>query len=137
VADRDLFGDVEERGRLKALMQPTRRVLGRVLRPYFAHQAALVDRVEQHVDELDRRQDVLGQIQAAVEQLTAAQAELAQALDAVSTRLAALTERQDEIDRKASVVAAVSWDHVALTRRLAVIEDAIINAREAGAVEGV
>jgi ABC-type transporter Mla subunit MlaD len=129
----DPFAGVEERGRLKALMQPTRRVLGRVLRPYFAHQMALVDRVEEHVDELDRRQQVLEEIQSAVEQLTAAQADLAQALDSVTTRLAELAERQDEIDRKASVVAAVSWDHVALTRRLAVIEDALVTAREARA----
>jgi phage shock protein A len=135
VADADLFAAVEERGRLKALMQPTRRVLGRVLRPYFAHQVALVGRVEHHVDELERRQQVLDQVQAAVEQLTAAQAELVQTLATVTTRLAELAERQDEIDRKASVVAAVSWDHVALTRRLAVIEDAILTAREGGEVQ--
>ena len=126
----DLFDEVEERGRLKAVMRPTRRLLGRVLRPYFAHQVALVDRVGEQVEALDQRQQVLDELQAAVQALTASQAELAQALEAVSSRLAELAERQDEIDRKASVVAAVSWDHVALTRRLAVIEDSLLSARE-------
>ena len=124
----DPFEEVEERGRFKALMQPTRRALGRVLRPYFAHQAALVDQVEQHVDELDRRQHAFDEIQAAVAQLTATQAQLTQALETVTVRLAELAERQDEIDRKAAVVAAVTWDHVALTRRLAMIEDALITS---------
>ena len=124
----DPFEDVEERGRFKGLMQPTRRVLGRVLRPYFAHQAALVEEVERHVDELDRRQQALDEIQAAVAQLTAAQAQLAQTVETVTARLAELAERQDEIDRKASVVAAVTWDHVALTRRLAMIEDALVTS---------
>ena len=62
-------------------------------------------------------------------ELAEIQGQLAQALEGLTAQVAALVERQDEIDQKAAVVAAVSWDHVALTRRLASLEDAL-SARE-------
>jgi ABC-type transporter Mla subunit MlaD len=120
-----LFDEVEERGRLRGLVQPTRRALGRVLRPYFAHQQAQVDRVEQRVDELGARQPDIDELLSAVRELAEIQAQLAQALEAITTQVAGLVDRQDEVDRKASAVAAVTWDHVALTRRLASLEDSL------------
>jgi ABC-type transporter Mla subunit MlaD len=125
VGDGDLFDEVEERGRLRGLVQPTRRALGRVLRPYFAHQQAQVDRVEQRVDELGARQPDIDELLSAVRELAEIQAQLAQALESITAQVAGLVDRQDEVDRKASAVAAVTWDHVALTRRLASLEDSL------------
>lgn len=119
----DLFDDVEEAGRLRSVMQPTRRALGRVLRPYFAHQQAQVDRVERRIDELDAQQPTVDGLLEAVKELAEIQAQLTQALEALTAQVAGLADRQDEVDRKAAAVAAVTWDHVALTRRLASLED--------------
>ncbi|MBV8960337.1 MAG: hypothetical protein JO054_05100 [Actinobacteria bacterium] len=125
----ELFDGVDEGGRLRSVMQPTRRALGRILRPYFAHQQAQVHRAEERIDALDRRLPSVDDLTAAVTELAEIQGQLAQALEALTAQVAALVERQDEIDQKAAVVAAVSWDHVALTRRLASLEDAL-SARE-------
>ena len=128
----DLFDGVDESGRGRSIMQPTRRALGRILRPYFAHQQAQVHRVEERVDAIDRRLPSVDELAAAVTELADIQGQLAQALEALTAQVVALGERQEEIDRKAAVVSAVSWDHVALTRRLAAIEDAL-TGEEAGA----
>ena len=120
-----LFDEVEERGRLRSVMQPTRRALGRVLRPYFAHEQAQIDRVGQQVEELEGLQPAVDEVLGAVRELAAVQAQLAQALEALTAQVADLAGRQDEVDRKAAAVAAVTWDHVALTRRLASLEDAL------------
>lgn len=125
MADGDLFGEVEERGRLRGLVQPTRRALGRVLRPYFAHQQAQLDRVERRIDEIAARQPDIDELLSAVRELAEIQAQLTQALEALTTQVAGLVDRQDEVDRKAAGVAAVTWDHVALTRRLASLEDSL------------
>lgn len=121
----DLFDEVEERGRLRGLMQPTRRALGRVLRPYFAHQQAHVDRVACQVEELAARQPDIDGLLSAVRELAEIQAQLTQALEAITAQVGGLVDRQDEVDRKAAAVAAVTWDHVALTRRLASLEDSL------------
>jgi len=121
----DLFDEVEERGRLRGMMQPTRQALGRVLRPYFAHQQAQVDRVERRVEELGARQPDIDELLSAVREVAEIQAHLTQSLEALSAQVTGLLGRQDEIDRKAAAVAAVTWDHVALTRRLASLEDAL------------
>lgn len=117
--------DVDERGRLRSVMQPTRRALGRILRPYFARQQAQVHRVEERVDAIESRLPSVDELAAAVTELAEIQGQLAQALEALTAQVAGLAERQEEIDRKAAVVAAVTWDHVALTRRLAAIEDGL------------
>jgi len=121
----DLFDEVEERGRFRGLVQPTRRALGRVLRPYFAHQQAQVDRVERQVEALGARQPDIDELLSAVRELAEIQGQLTQALEAVTAQVAGLVDRQDEVDRKAAAVAAVTWDHVALTRRLASLEDSL------------
>jgi len=125
VSEGDLFDDVEERGRLRGVVQPTRRALGRVLRPYFAHQQAQVDRVEQRVEQLGARQPDIDELLSAVRELAEIQAQLTQALEALTAQVGCLVDRQDEVDRKAAAVAAVTWDHVALTRRLASLEDSL------------
>ncbi|HZQ84855.1 MAG TPA: hypothetical protein VFA83_08465 [Acidimicrobiales bacterium] len=124
--------EVDERGRLRSVMQPTRRTLGRILRPYFAHQQTQVHRVEERIDAIDRRLPSVDELAAAVTELAEIQGQLAQALEALTAQVAGLAERQEEIDRKAAVVAAVTWDHVALTRRLAALED-VLTGEEAGA----
>jgi ABC-type transporter Mla subunit MlaD len=133
VSEGDLFDDVEERGRLRGVVQPTRRALGRVLRPYFAHQQAQVDRVEQRVEQLGARQPDIDELLSAVRELAEIQAQLTQALEALTAQVGGLVDRQDEVDRKAAAVAAVTWDHVALTRRLASLEDSLSD-QEAGRV---
>ena len=133
MSEGDLFDDVEERGRLRGVVQPTRRALGRVLRPYFAHQQAQVDRVEQRVDQLGARQPDIDELLSAVRELAEIQAQLTQALEALTAQVGCLVDRQDEVDRKAAAVAAVTWDHVALTRRLASLEDSLSD-QEAGRV---
>ena len=125
MSEGDLFDDVEERGRLRGVVQPTRRALGRVLRPYFAHQQAQVDRVEQRVEQLGARQPDIDELLSAVRELAEIQAQLTQALEALTAQVGCLVDRQDEVDRKAAAVAAVTWDHVALTRRLASLEDSL------------
>jgi chromosome segregation ATPase len=107
------------------VVQPTRRALGRVLRPYFAHQQAQVDRVERRVDEIAVREPEIDELLAGVRELAEIQAQLTQALEALTAQVAGLVDRQDEVDRKAAAVAAVTWDHVALTRRLASLEDSL------------
>jgi hypothetical protein len=88
-----------ETGGLRLLLVPLRRLLRRVLRPVFFRQAELFQGI---IDRIDRQEAALRTATADLERVAKLQEELARRVD------------HDQ---------ALYWDHVALVRRLVVIED--------------
>ena len=78
---------------------PFRRVLRRMLRPVFLRQVELFRELFHRVDHLDH------------------------SLHALRHELNALAQRQDELSEQLKTTLAFGWDHVAMVRRLAVLED--------------
>jgi hypothetical protein len=94
---------------IRLLVVVPRRILRRILRPIFHRQVELLR-------ELFHR---LYATELAVERVERRQDELREGL----TR--DLGRRQDELDEKLQTLVAMGWDHVAVARRLAALEDQI------------
>jgi hypothetical protein len=78
----------------RALLVPPRRLLRRLLRPFFQRQVDLYR-------------------------------ELHERIDAIEHALHTIRERQDRLAAETFAGVALGWDHVALSRRLACLEDAV------------
>ena len=78
----------------RAFLVLPRRLLRRLLRPFFQRQVDLYR-------------------------------DLHQRIDAVEDSLRAVRERQDKLAAETHASVALGWDHVALARRLACLEDAV------------
>ena len=78
----------------RALLAAPRRLLRRLLRPFFQRQVDLYR-------------------------------ELHERIDAIEHALQIIRERQDRLAAETFAGVALGWDHVALSRRLACLEDAV------------
>ena len=103
---------------IRRVVIPFRRLLRRLLRPIFLHLDSQLKSLEWRETQLDHRQN----------QFDHRQNQLGRDL------MAALDRRQNLVDRDLKAVLAMGWDHVAIARRLAVLEDHLeaILSREAG-----
>jgi hypothetical protein len=114
---------------LRRLIVPFRRMVRRILRPIFYRQVELFQELSAELDhqsearkqqqmELDRSRKALNdgrqELSCHREELKGHHAEL----DRHRAELERLIERQDRVE-------ALYWDHVALTRRLAALEDRV------------
>jgi hypothetical protein len=88
----------EARGARRVLVA-VRRLLRRLLRPIFLRQVEL--------------------FQGLINRLDAGE----QSVQAVRDDVESLARRQDEVDERVETALAIGWDHVAMVRRLAVLED--------------
>ncbi len=102
-----------------------RKVLRRLLRPIHT----VLDRLESQKDDLYRRSEGQG---AHLEGLTGEHHALLARfesrvvqIESLSRSVAGINERLDDLEEKLSAFQALHWDHVALTRRLAAIEDVL------------
>lgn len=86
---------------IRWLIVPPRRLLRRILRPIFQHQAVLFQSLCARLDAAERR-DVR-----------------------IETDLKNLRLRQETLGDQIQATQALGWDHVALVRRLAVLEDRV------------
>ena len=90
-----------------------RRTLHRLLAPSFDRVAELLRQQDQDTADLARRLD----------DLSRRLDDLDRRLDPLAHGLDDATRRQDQLDRQVKAATAFGWDHVALTRRLASLED--------------
>ena len=122
-------GQRERPRRLAWLVLPLRRLLRRLLGPVWAREELLFQALADDITRVERRLD------AAVGEL---RSELTERHDVTTSYL---TDRLAELERQIHAAAALGWDHVAVTRRLAALEDhlALLNeteAREASTADG-
>jgi hypothetical protein len=108
--------DAGQAKRHRRLLIVPRRILRRILRPIFDRQIDLFRELyhrlymnELAVEEMDRKQH---QWREAVR-------------DDLMGQFREITRRQDELDAKLQTLMALGWDHVAMARRLAALEDQI------------
>lgn len=93
--------------RLRWVVLPLRRVLRRLLGPVWERERALFEALDADVTEV-----------------RAAQVSSDVAVDErYRTAIEYLSERIDAVERQVRSTAALGWDHAALTRRLAALED--------------
>jgi hypothetical protein len=137
--DERLFYEVgyhEVKG-IKRIALPVRRLVRRVLRPIFVEldnrlktldgrQAQLELRQAQfdvHENKLDQRQNELDHRQ---HELDRRQNQLGDRQNRLGPDVSAATDRlHNRLDRELKALLAMGWDHVAVTRRLAVLEDRV------------
>jgi hypothetical protein len=91
-------GRDEIRG-LRRVVVPVRRLLRRLLRPIFLRQVELFQELIHRLDAGEK------------------------SVQAVRDDVESLARRQDEVDERVETALAIGWDHVAMVRRLAVLED--------------
>jgi hypothetical protein len=97
---------------IRKLIVPPRRALRRLLRPIFQSQVVLFQWICDRLDEGERNDHKL------------------------EREFKDLTQRQDRLGEQIQATQALGWDHVALVRRLAVLEDrveALASGRSGGA----
>jgi hypothetical protein len=83
---------------------PIRRLLRRVLRPIFLRQVEMFQEIWDRLDALGR---------------------LEESVSTLRDELQAMSHRQDVLAEQWKTTLAFGWDHVALVRRLAVLEDQV------------
>lgn len=134
---------------VRSVFVVVRRSVRRVLRPMLNHLSVILidfaQRLQAHeqqfaglaaqADALDERINALARVQReAHEELLNAVADISTVSPArppISTsRVEQIARRIDELDDKLQAIEALHWDHVALARRLAVIEDLLAAASE-------
>jgi hypothetical protein len=118
--------------RLKALPRNTLNHLLRTIHAKLDRLEARLDRQDWYKDDLYRKSDGLsthleglGRDHLAL--AAGVEVRVAQ-LESLSRSVAGINGRLDAIDEKLSALQAFHWDHVALTRRLAAIEDVLASA---------
>jgi hypothetical protein len=152
--DERLFYEVgyhEVKG-IKRIALPVRRLVRRVLRPIFVELdnrlKSLDGRQAQfdvHQNKLDQRQNELGQRENELDhrqheldhrqhELDQRQNQLGDRQNQLGPEVSAATDRlHNRLDRELKALLALGWDHVAVTRRLAVLEDRVEALMSGGA----
>jgi hypothetical protein len=133
---------------IKRIALPVRRLVRRVLRPIFVELdnrlKSLDGRQAQfdvHQNKLDQRQNELGQRENELDhrqhELDHRQNQLGDRQNQLGPEVSAATDRlHNRLDRELKALLALGWDHVAVTRRLAVLEDRVEALLSGGAAGG-
>jgi hypothetical protein len=108
------------KGRVTTL---ARRLLRKLLLPIFRRQVESLAVVHRRLDGADRDLEVLDTRTALLNNKLDL---LNTKLDALNVKLDSLKGHQDEIRSEFDTVLALHWDHIAVARRLATLEDRLI-----------
>ena len=100
----------QRRKNLKRLLSPFRKLARKMLAPVFQKQWEMI---------AQRLQEPLGPVGESIHALKLN-------LQSQQAEIARLTETVSQLSRQLAALQALAWDHVAMTRRLATIEDRII-----------
>ena len=129
------------------------RVVRRLALPFFTKLATILETIVDRLNTVDRRldeqsnadfgrllsvnnakldqlNDKLDCINQKFDKLNIKFDRLNNKFDEINGGFKALISRQDEVEEKSSAVLALHWDHVALSRRLAQLEDRLLDAAE-------
>lgn len=116
----------------KSVLVLARRLLRRILRPFFLRQAELFQRLADQLGEHEHR--IFAQ-KVDVEAVKTRQAEHKDRMDQMMKYHDILAGRQDELADQIQTTMAFGWDYVAFVRRLGTLEDqiAMLTGTAAGA----
>lgn len=130
------------------LLAPVRRAVRKLMSPYFARLVEILEALRQGQFEGARERDALrwadarlierdDQLGGRADGIDRRIDPLQATLDACNARISAVEEgfktlrnRQDDLERELAAVIALNWDHVAASRRLARIEDRLIDLED-------
>jgi len=108
-----------------------RRVLRRLLLPFFTRKVEILTVLSRRIAEGDKTANIA---LTRTELLNLKLDRLNQKLEALLLKLEALKGRQDDLHKEVAVVVALNWDHTAIVRRLGQLEDRMIGIYSASAV---
>lgn len=107
-----------------------RRLLRRLLLPFFARKVEILNVLSQRIAEGDKTANIA---LTRSDLLNLKLDRLNQKLEALLLKLEALKARQDDLHKEVAVVVALNWDHTAIVRRLGQLEDRMIGIYGASA----